>query len=566
MNILGVNFYQHNASVALVQNGELICAIEEERLTRIKDDGQVPVRSIKYCLSQANLSLDDIDVVCISLDFKRLLKKKYLKYTIKQYPLANELFIQNIDNFKKLYNAEDEFRKKLNYNGKIKYVKHYLGHIASSYFLSGYKNSALVSVDGLGELESTVIGKFENGKLEILKKINFPHSLGLLYTTITRYLGFNSGSEGTIMALASFGNENQNIPNTNNTYLEIFEDMLILEDDGYRLNLEYFNFPYTKVGWVSDKFTSIFGKNKLYKDEITNHHKNIAAALQKVFEKGYLHIMKIAKNLTGLKNLSLAGGCALNCVANGKIKEHTNFKDIYIQPAAHDGGTSIGSALYTAYKNKEIKKSVFKDTTYLGAKFSNNEIENILIKSNIKYEVLKNPSLKAAQLLNENKVIGWFQGRMEFGPRALGNRSILANPKSNKVKNHINKNVKHRESFRPFAPSALKGKADKYFNLDQDSPFMLIACDINKKYAKDIKAVTHVDNTVRVQLVTKKRNKKYYNLINEFYKLSEIPLVLNTSFNDKGEPIVCTPEDALISFKKTNLDALIIGDFLIRKS
>jgi len=329
MNILGVNFYQHNASVALVQNGKLVYAIEEERLSRIKDDGQIPVRSVKYCLSQAKLSLDDIDLITISIDFKRLLKKKYLEYTLKQYPLANDLFIQNIDNFKRLYNAEDEFREKLNYKGKIKYVKHYLGHIASSYFLSGYKNSALVSVDGLGEFESTVIGKFENGKLEILKKINFPHSLGLLYAAITRYLGFNSGSEGTVMALASFGDEKSIIPGTNKNYLEVFDKMLILKQDTFELNLKYFNFPYTKEGWVSEKFTSIFGAHKNYEDIITDHHRNIAAALQKVFEKGYIHIMKIAQNLSKFENLSLAGGCALNCVANGKIKKYTNFKDIY---------------------------------------------------------------------------------------------------------------------------------------------------------------------------------------------------------------------------------------------
>lgn len=565
MNILGINFYQHNASVALVQEGKLTAAIEEERLTRIKDDGQIPLKSIEYCLKEASINLDDIDLITVSIDFNRLLKEKYLKYTVDNFPKSNELFIQNMDNFKKLSLAENEFREKLNYTGKIKYVKHYLGHMASSYFFSGYKDSALVSVDGLGELESTAIGKFENGKLKILEKINFPHSLGMLYTAITRYLGFNSGSEGTVMALASFGDEKKKIPNRNKTYIDVFNKMLILKKDSFELNLDYFNFPYTKTGWVSDKFTNIFGGHKHYDEEITEHHKNIAAALQKIFEDGYLHIMKIAKDLTGLDNLSLAGGCALNCVANGKIKKYTGFKDIYIQPAAHDGGTSIGSALYMAYKNGEIKKSIYKDTTYFGPKFTNKEIEKVLIKNGISYEKVKNPSLEAAKLLNDNKVVGWFQGRMEFGPRALGNRSILASPKSNEVKNHINKDVKHREMFRPFAPSALKEYANNYFDLDQDSPFMLIACDVKKKNANNIKAIIHVDNTARVQLVTKKRNKKYYNLINEFYKLSGIALVLNTSFNDKGEPIVCNPEDALKSFKSTNLDALFMGNFLIYK-
>jgi carbamoyltransferase len=454
-----------------------------------------------------------------------------------------------------MYVASDE--------GKIEYVEHYYGHIASSYFFSGYKNSALVSIDGLGEIESTVIGKFENGKISILQKIDFPNSLGIFYSAITRYLGFKSGSEGTTMALASFGDETDMIPNSDKRYIDIFDEMLILESYGYRLNLDYFNFPYTKIDWVSNKFTNIFGPHREPNEPITKHYKNIAAALQKVFEKGYLHIMKVCKEITGMEYLSLAGGCALNCVANGKIKEYTGFKDIYIQPATHDGGTAIGSAIYYAYKNGEIKESIYSDTTYFGPEFTNDEIEKVLIANHLSYTKLENPEKEAAKLLTDGKVIGWFQGKMEFGPRSLGNRSILANPKSNETKEYINKNVKHRESFRPFAPSALKETAKEYFKLDQDSPFMLIACDINEEKSNDIEAITHIDRTARVQLVTKERNRKYYELINEFYKLSGIPLVLNTSFNDKGEPIVCSPEDALKSFKSTNLDTLIMGDFII---
>lgn len=563
MNILGLNFYQHNASAALVVNGKLISAIEEERLSRIKDDGQIPLKSIQYCLEEGKLTLNDIDTITISIDFQRLLKKKYLTHTLNNFPKSNELFVQNLQNYEKLHNAEKELRSKLNYKGHIKYVKHYLAHMASSCFLSGYEDSALVSIDGLGEIESTVIGKYQKGKIKVLKRIDFPHSLGMLYTSITQYLGFKSGSEGTVMALASFGNENALVPNTQKSYLDFFDDLLILQKDSYSLNLEYFNFPYTKKDWVSKKFINIFGPHKDYKDTITEHHQNIAAALQKTFEKGYLHIIKIAQELTGASNVCIAGGCALNCVANGKIKQASAFKNIYIQPAAHDGGTSIGAALYYAYKKQELHKSIYQNTTYFGPKFSNKEIEEILITNNMQYKKLDNPVKKAAKMLNDNKVIGWFQGRMEFGPRALGNRSILANPKSNKLKNHINKNVKHREMFRPFAPSALKEFAHNYFKLDQDSPFMLIACDIEEKKANEIKAITHVDRTARVQLVTKERNKKYYSLIHEFYKLSGIPLVLNTSFNDKGEPIVCSPLDAIKSFKSTNLDALFMGDFMI---
>ncbi len=571
MNILGLNFYQHNASAAIVINGSLIAAVEEERFSRIKNDGNLPVESINFCLNQANINLHQVDIIAVSIDFNRLVKRKYLKYTLDNFPESNDLFLQNIINMKKLLGAEKYLRESLSYNGKIEYVKHHLAHMASSYYLSGYKESALVSLDGLGEIESTVIGVAKDNKIEIIQSVDFPHSLGMLYTSITNYLGFNSGSEGTLMALASFGDENATILNGKNkgeSYMDIFNDMVNIEEGGmYTLNLSYFNFPYTKYGWVSDKFTNIFGPHKKYNDETTEHHKNIAAGLQKIFEKAYIHTIQFCQKQTNMTNLSLSGGSALNCVANGKIKSNSDFNNIYIQPATNDGGTSIGAALWLAHqKNKSLPISTYQDTTYLGPSFSDDKIKEALDLKSIKYKRVDDPSREAAILLSEHKVIGWFQGRMEFGPRALGNRSILGNPSKNNTKDFINQEVKHRESYRPFAPSVLQEHIESYFEVDQDSPFMLIACDVNKKNRRKIEAVIHVDDTARIQIVTEARNKKYYDLIQYFYQLTGIPVVLNTSFNDKGEPIVCSPEDALNTFDNTNLDALFLGHYMVTSS
>jgi carbamoyltransferase len=570
LNILGVNFYQHNSSAALVIDGKVIAAVEEERFTRIKNDGSVPLNAIEYCLKTANLgNINSIDVIVVGLDFHRLLKEKYLQYSLDNFPTTTDLLLQNVDNFKKLLGAENEFREKSGYNGKIEYAKHHLAHMASSYYLSGFQDSALVSADGLGEIESTAIGIAKGKDIKIVESQDFPHSLGLLYQAVTRYLGYNSGSEGTVMALASFGNYDALIDNDkeNRTYKEVFEDMFTLKNDAlFELNFDYFNFHKTKVGWVSDKFTDIFGMHKEYKDEVTSHHQNIAAALQYSFETIYTHIVNRAIEISGSTNVSIAGGCALNCVANGKIKENTKATNLYIQPAANDAGTAIGAALYKANEEGEELSREFFDITYFGPEFSNEEIEAILKEKGVEYTYVEDPSKEAAKLLNDKKVIGWFQGRMEFGPRALGNRSILGNPKYLEIKDHINANVKHREAFRPFAPSVLAEYSDELFILDQDSPFMLIACNVKPDQKERLRSVMHVDESARIQLVTKDRNERYYNLIKEFNDLSGIPVVLNTSFNDKGEPIVCTPYDALKTLSTTNLDALVIGNFLVKNN
>lgn len=565
MNILGVNIYGHDTAACLVINGNVVAAVEEERLSRIKHDKSFPLKAIIACLNVGNIAISDIDLIAVSKDFELLIKEKYLRYTLEMYPKSNRLLSESLDNLKYILNIENEIRETLGYGGKIEFLNHHHTHFASSYFPSGFSEAALVSIDGLGEIASTVIGVGEQNEIKSLFEINFPHSLGILYASVTAYLGFDpNSSEGTTMALASFGNPNA-ILAEGKSYYDIFKEILRINEDGsYDVDLSYFNYPYTKEGWVSQKFIDIFGPRKLYAEPTTEHHINIASAWQKRFEDAYLSIINLAHRLTKKDKLCLAGGCALNCVANGKILSHTPFKEVYIQPAAGDSGSAIGSALLAsnAYDTEKPNLGYVKDT-YYGPSYSDIEIEKILKKQGRQYSMVANPSQVAAELLSNGKIIGWFQGRMEFGPRALGNRSILANPSTLEMKDRLNRDVKHREAFRPFAPSVLKECIDEYFESTSESPFMLLAFNVKSDKLAAVPAIVHADGTGRVQSVEKDMNRQYYELIKKFKELTGIPVVLNTSFNDKGEPIVCTPEDALRSFDTTNLDALIIGSFLV---
>ncbi|MBF0397166.1 MAG: carbamoyl transferase [Desulfobacterales bacterium] len=566
MKILGIHCYGHDTAAALVIDGQLTAAVEEERLSRIKHDNSLPLKSIQYCLNEAHLSMDQIDLIALSQSHNRLFKEKYLRFTIDNFPFANGIFQESLGNITKILNIEQELRKSLNYNGNIEEMNHHMCHLASAFYQSGFEESACISIDGLGEIESTVIGYGEKNNIKIIQSTNYPDSLGLFYSAITDYLGFqHHSSEGTVMALASFGNPDEKIPMKHKTYSEVFREMIWWNERGtFNMDLSWFNYPFTRIGWVSSKFIDCFGPKRKKEDKISDHHKNIAAGLQKSFEQIYLNIIRYAQLKTGSCNLSLAGGCALNCIANGKIFENTNFKDVYIQPAASDSGTAIGAALLASYEhNKSLKRFPRINHTYWGPSFNNEDIQKVLENENISYKLLNSTSIEAAKMLSQGKIIGWFQGRMEFGPRALGNRSILAAPFPQEIKDKINFEVKHREPFRPFAPSLIFEQFNKIYKLNIDSPFMIVATSVHDEWINKIKATIHVDNTARVHTVTKDRNLKYYELINEFYRLTSIPLILNTSFNDKGEPIVCSPKDALKTMKATNLDALFIGDYLI---
>lgn len=573
MFYLGINYYGHNSSCALVKDGKLIYASEEERFSRKKNDGSLPLKSIKNCLKTFNLAINDIDQIYAATVPHRLIKEKYFKYTANQFPYSNDLFFdkKSKNNIKYLTNIEEKIKKKLNFKKNIKFVNHHYCHLASTHFLSGFKDSCCISIDGLGEIESVAIGQANGNKIKLINSIDFPNSLGMFYSAITHFLGFKAmSSEGTVMALATFGNFNEKIPYQKSTYYKKIREMISIEKNlKMQIDLSWFNFPFTREGWVSDKFIKCFGKPRKKNSKISKHHKNIAAALQKVFEEIYLEIIIQASKKVKSKNLTLSGGCALNCKANGLILSNTKFKDIYIQPASHDAGLAVGAA-YLGYlsKNRKNSKNFQRfDHTYFGPKYSNQQIKTTLTKIGLKFKKLDNSPLSCANNLKKGKVVGWFQDKMEFGPRALGNRSILSAPYPNNKKNYINKKIKHRENFRPFAPAILEEKISKYYKINIRSPFMLIATFLkNQRHRKEIEATLHNDLSARVQTVSLKNNAKFYEVINNFYKITGVPVVLNTSFNDKGEPMVCSHIDAIKSFYKTNLDYLYLEDYLIENS
>lgn len=572
MYYLGINYYGHNTSCALVKDGKLLYASEEERFSRKKNDGSLPLKSIKNCFKTLSLTINDIDQIYAATIPHRLIKEKFFRYTLNQFPNSNKLFFETgINKIKYLTDIEEKIKKKLNFKKKIKFVNHHYCHLASAHFLSGFKNSCCVSIDGLGEIESVAIGQANGNKIKIINTIDFPNSLGLFYSAITHFLGFEAmSSEGTVMALASFGNFNEKIPHQKSTYYKKIKEMISIEKNlKMQIDLSWFNFPFTKKGWVSEKFVKYFGKPRERNSKILKHHKNIAAALQRVFEEIYLKIIIQASKKVKSKNLTLSGGCALNCKANGLILSNTKFKEIYIHPASHDAGLAVGAA-YLGYlsKNKKNRKNFLRyDHAYFGPEYSMQEIKKTLIKIGLKFEKLDNSPLDCSNKLKNGKIVGWFQNKMEFGPRALGNRSILSAPYPNNKKDYINTKIKHRENFRPFAPAIMEEKMSEYYKINIKSPFMLIATFLkNQKYRKKINATLHNDLSARVQTVSQKNNIKFYNVINNFYKITGVPVVLNTSFNDKGEPIVCSHIDALKSFYKTNLDYLYLEDYLIENS
>jgi carbamoyltransferase len=443
---------------------------------------------------------------------------------------------------------------------KYQEVYHHLAHAASSFFLSPYHEAAVLVVDGLGELTSTSIGHGEGGKIRLLNEQFFPHSLGLLYSLVTDYLGFEANSdEYKVMGLASYGKP---------AFYESFSNFVQLTADGmFRLNLEYFNPGFRGPNYLGEKFYKTFGPVRQRGEAVTERHADIAASLQKCLEEAVFHIANHLHNLTGQKQLCLAGGVALNCSMNGKLIERTPFKQVFIQPAANDPGTAIGAAYYVYHQTLGHRRDFQMTHAYLGPEYSNEEIKKALDLAKQMYAFFEEPELLkyAAKLLAEGKIVGWFQGRMEWGPRALGNRSILADPTRSDMKDIINYYVKHREEFRPFAPAVVEERAKEFFEVSEPSPFMLFACRVKEEAKNKIPAVTHIDGTARVQTISRDVNARFYNLIVEFERLRGVPVLLNTSFNIMGEPIVCTPRDAVRCFAACGMDALVIGNFLLEK-
>jgi len=559
--ILGISCFYHDAAAAIVVNGKLIAAAEEERFSRKKHDASFPKQAISFCLKQCNISINEIDYIAFYdkplLKFERLLSSHLFAF-----PKSFGQFARAIPSWmNKKIRIPKIIKKELKYKGKIFFIDHHLSHAASSFLASPFKKAVLLTLDGVGEWATTSAGVGEENKITLQKEIHFPHSLGLLYSTATAHLGFSvNNSEYKVMGLAPYGKP---------VYLDKFRKLITVKEDGsYKLNMEYFSFHYA-LHMPSEKYIEEFGPIRKPNDPVTEHHQNLASSLQALYEEVLFTILNALYKETKITNLCMAGGCALNSVGNGKITNHTPFKKVFIQPAASDAGGSIGAALYTYNCILEKKRTFIQEDAYLGPSFLTAEIKLFLDDNNIIYKIFKNEKDLAdttAKLIAKNNVIGLFQGRMEMGPRALGNRSILSNPTNPKMQEILNEKVKHREKFRPFAPVITAEDVHKYFDIDKDEePFMLFVYPIKKEKRKLLPTVTHVDGSGRLQTITKKQNVRYYSIIKSFEKITKVPVLVNTSFNIRGEPIVCTPQDAYRCMMGTGIDYLVIDKFIIAR-
>ncbi len=592
--ILGISAFYHDSAATLVENGKILAAAQEERFSRIKHDSSYPYKSIDYVLKFGKTNLRDIDHIVFYekpfLKFERLLEtfvafaprgfkqfSKAMPVWLREKLFQKNLLIENLKRHDKSFDASE----------KIYFSEHHISHAASAFYPSPFDEALILTADGVGEWATTTVAIGKNSQIEMEKEIHFPHSLGLLYSAFTFYTGFkvNSG-EYKLMGLAPYGNPK---------YSDLIKKNLIdIKSDGsFRLNMDYFDFA-TGLKMTNEKFEKLFKRShrKPETDKLENFHMDIAASIQKVTEEIMLQLVKALKNEYNIKNLCLAGGVALNCVANGKIHEENIFENIWIQPAAGDAGGSLGAALSFWYDELGNKRSIDKEDSmqgsFLGPKFSDEDIENELKTAGAVYEKKEYSEMIeiVANEISNKKAVGWFQGRMEFGPRALGSRSIIADPRSEIMQKELNLKVKFRESFRPFAPSVLSEDVNKYFKLDISSPYMLIVSEIKDDIKKEmtsleknlfgieklnvarsqIPSVTHVDYTARVQTVEKSKNKTFYDLIKKFKEITGCSVLINTSFNVRGEPIVCTPFDAFKCLMGTNLDLLVCNNFLIYKS
>jgi carbamoyltransferase len=578
MNILGINAYHGNASAAIVCDGWLVAAAEEERFNRVKYAAGFPAQAIRYCLKEAGLELKDIDHVAVPRNpYARLATKLF--YAMRMPSFARER-VKVLAKFtgipEALAQAFDTDPAKL--KAKFHRVEHHQAHLASAFFVSPFERAALLSADGLGDFASTMWGSGSGSRMKIDGAIAFPHSLGLFYSAVTQYLGFlKFGDEYKVMGLAAYGEAEQ---------LEAFRDIVRANGDGFRLGLDYFTHHRTgpEMSWADADKTPTLGKmfseamerrlgpKRSPEEPLEQRHRNLASALQTRLEEIYLGMLKKLAERTGLKAVCLAGGVAFNCVANGKIFDTTGFEQVYVHPAAGDAGLAVGAAYYLWHQVLGKPRSFVMDHAYWGPGYTREEIRraidaNGLGKNGCRIEELAEDNLmqRTAAIIADGKILGWFQGRAEWGPRALGNRSIVADPRRPEMKEVLNQRIKHREIFRPFAPSILAESTGAWFEKSHPSPFMTLAYSVRPEKREQIPAPTHVDGTGRLQTVTREANPRYWSLIKAFEQLTGVPVVLNTSFND-NEPIVCRPEEALDCFQRTQMDALVLGDFLITRS
>ena len=585
-HILGISAYYHDSAAALVRDGEIVAAAQEERFTRVKGDASFPDRAVDFCLRQAGIEVADLDYVGFYdkplLKFERILET-YIGISPKgfgSFLKAGPLWIKE-----KLF-QKDDIARELGYEGEILFAEHHESHAASAFFPSPFEESAILTMDGVGEWATASVGVGRGNDIEILSELHWPDSLGLLYSAFTYYTGFkvNSG-EYKVMGLAPYGEPK---------YLDlILEELMQLEEDGsFRLDQKYFNYL-GGLTMTSEAFDELFGGPPRKPESlITQREMDLARSVQEACEEIVMRMARTAHKETGLDRLCLAGGVALNCVANGKLLREGPFKELWIQPASGDAGGALGVAQLIWHRHlTKPRQANPRDSmggSYLGPGFTDAQIEKSLKSLGASYERLERCDLidRAAKLLSESNVIGWFNGRMEFGPRALGSRSILGDPRSAETQSKMNLKIKFRESFRPFAPSVLEHRAKDYFDLEAESPYMLLVSPVREERRlamsdehrklfgieqlnvprSDIPAITHVDYSARVQTVSRDRSPDYFDLISKFDEYTGCPLVVNTSFNVRGEPIVCTPRDAYVCFMRTNMDYLVLGPFLLSKT
>jgi len=581
MIILGINAYHGDAAACLVEDGQLIAAAEEERFRRIKHWAGFPSEAIRYCLSVSGLKLNDLDAVAINQDASANIWKK-VSYTALHRPDLS-LIVDRIKNKRKRASIEEELLKAFpgqSFRAEVRHIEHHLAHLASAFLVAPFKDATVVSVDGFGDFASAAWGVGHNGRIELEDKVYFPHSLGIFYQALTQYLGFpNYGDEYKVMGLAPYGRPMQ---------IGAMRHIVQLQRNGaFTLNLKFFRHHKEKIEYqwengeprvgtlFSEALAELLGPPRTKDQEITQRHLDIAHSLQTMYEEAFYHLLTRLHERHALDALALAGGCAMNSVANGKIYRKTPFRTVYVQSAAGDAGGAIGAAFVVATERERTRQPFVMDHAYWGPEFSNSDVVTLCEKEKdaltqercMVRRIDEEAQLvkEIAQAIAQGLIVGWFQGRMEWGPRALGNRSILADPRRADMKEILNLKIKRRESFRPFAPSILREHVADWFETDDDVPFMMQVYQIRDERRATIPAVTHVDGSGRLQTVQQHTNPRYYRLIEAFRRLTGVPMLLNTSFNE-NEPVVCKPEEALACFLRTKMDVLVLGNFVISRT
>ena len=581
MIILGINAYHGDAAACLVVDGQLVSAAEEERFRRIKHWAGFPSEAIRYCLSASDLRLDDLDVVAVNQNASANLWRK-IRYTTVHHP-SPLLVLDRIRNKNKRATLAEELNRAFpgdTLRAEVRHVEHHLAHLASAFLVAPFKDATVVSVDGFGDFASAAWGVGHDGRIELEGKVYFPHSIGIFYQALTQYLGFpNYGDEYKVMGLAPYGKP---------MHLEAMRRIVRLQEDGsFTLNLQYFRHHKEKIDYewengeprvgtlFSQALVDLLGPTRRQDQEITQRHHDIAHCVQAMYEEAFFHLLTCLHDRHALDALALAGGCAMNSVANGKIYPKTPFRTVYIQSAAGDAGGAIGAAFVVAAERWRTRQPFVMDHAYWGPEFSDSGIATLcerenqaLLREGCVIRKIDDEALLVREVaydISQGLVVGWFQGRMEWGPRALGNRSILADPRRADMKDILNLKIKRRESFRPFAPSILREHVAEWFETDDDVPFMMQVYQIREERRASIPAVTHVDGSGRLQTVQQHTNPRYYRLIEAFRKLTGVPMLLNTSFNE-NEPVVCKPEEALACFLRTKMDVLVLGNFVITRT